>query len=170
MNAGLQFTYQFTQPAIGLFLGFDFVTCTYKKSVQSGIKDMFQDSGLPDADYRFPRYNNLPLSAGISIYSPLHGKVSIHTDCGIVLNSLSISDFIVSAYGQSIEVSTDWTHAIGYRFGMGLIFNDEVTLAADYFGLGSHDISVKTKTPVSTENSEGRQRIEMINITMGLSF
>jgi hypothetical protein len=73
--------------------------------------------------------------------------------------------------GERIEAKYDPSYGIGFRLGGGIIFNDKVSIAIDYYALGKHDINVDVSYPDGTsENYDGEYKVDILTLKLGLHF
>jgi hypothetical protein len=62
-------------------------------------------------------------------------------------------------------------YSIGFKIGGGIVINDKVSILVDYFGLGKHDLDSEVLIwGSSPEIIDGEQKIDMINLSLGLYF
>ena len=171
-TTGVQYSYQLTETGLGLFLGFDFMISGYQDDFKDEVTDLYESLlGLTSADYTWPKLYNLPLTGGLNILYDINEQVAFFANGGIAINFFKSSDFVIKTGYGTIRAKTDLANSIGFKIGGGIVINDKVSILVDYFGLGKHDLNSEVKiTGSSPEKIDGEQKIDMINLSLGLYF
>ena len=170
-NIGLKYTYQLSDNGLGLFAGLDFNSNGITKDFKRTVEEAFEDIGLLGAEYTFLKYYNIPISAGLNYTYGANEKVDLFANAGIVLNLLNISDFVIEGSGLKVTSIYDPASAFGFRVGGGILINKKVSVAVDYFGIGSHSINVKTRADgIPTDYSDFDQKVSLLTIAVGYNF
>ena len=169
INAGLQYTYQFPEICLGLFGGVDFHYCGLKNSVKDDIKEVFEDNGI-DASFKFYKYINIPLTVGLNHTFQANDKIGFFVYEGLALNFLKITDMEIRASGQTATSEIELAERLGLKVGGGIILKNKTTISVDYYGLGIHKIKGEATAPGYSEDIEGKAKVDLLTVTLGIKF
>ena len=152
------------------------VTSTIKmsnltKDVKNDIETVFEEMGLFGADYKFYRFNSIPISAGLNYTYPANENVALFGNAGITLNSLMISDFVIEGSGIKVTSEYDLANSMGIKIGGGVLINKNISIALDYLGLGAHSINGKARADgIPSEEIDFEQKVNLLTLTLGYNF
>ena len=66
LNIGLQYIYPLSESGLGLFGGIDFNYNGLKKDIKDDVKELYESLGIYSTDYKFFKYINVPITAGLN--------------------------------------------------------------------------------------------------------
>lgn len=167
LNVGLQFIYPVTDFGLGIYGGIDFNYNGLTKDVKNDIEEYYENMGIINADIKFYKYLNLPITAGLNYTFQANEKVGLFANAGLVVNSLKITDMELKTHRQAVSAKMDVANSIGFKIGGGMIINQKVSISIDYLGLGKHNIKGEVKTIDYSEDIEGEMKIDLLNLTLG---
>lgn len=169
-TAGFEYLHSLNESGLGMFIGFDGSYNPLTKSIRDDIEKLYKDMGLSNAEITFWRYINLPLSAGLSYTIQSSGNATAFFRGGLVANFLKTTNFEVKVDGEEIITEFDWGSSIGFKIGGGVLINEKMTIALDYYGLGEHDISGTMKFDGASEEFDVKQKVCMLTLTLGFKL
>lgn len=169
-NVGLQYIYPLSESGLGLFGGIDFSYNGLKKDVKDHVEEMYESIGIFNAEYKFYKYINIPVTAGLNYTYLADEKIGVFANAGLALNFLKITDMEIEVNGQTVTTEMDLANSIGFKIGGGILINQKTSISIDYYGLGKHDIEGKVKLNGFSEDVEGEGTIDLITLTLGFKF
>ncbi len=168
LNLGLQYIYPISENTFGIFGGIDFNYNTLQKDVREDLEAFYEDNGIHNADFKFNKYINVPVTAGINMNFPAGNNVGIFANAGLALNFLKITDFEIEAAGESYTEETSLATRVGFKIGGGFSFGDKYLISLDYLPLGTHDIDGEMKVVGLSENFDGEVKVDIVTFTIGM--
>lgn len=170
LNIGLQYIYPLSESGLGLFGGIDFNYNGLKKDIKDDVKELYESLGIYSTDYKFFKYINVPITAGLNYTYQADDKIGIFANAGLALNFLKITDMEIVVDGQTVTAEVDLANNIGFKIGGGILINQKISISIDYLGLGKHDIEGRAKTSGSSEDIDGEGKIDLLTLTLGYKF
>ena len=170
LNIGLKYVYPLSESGIGFFGGVDFHYNGLKQGVKDDVEKFYRGLGINNADIKFYRYINVPVTAGLNFTNTVDEKVSLFANAGLAINFLKITDMVVKANGQTVTTSMDLASNVGFRLGGGVLIDDKYSVSLDYMGLGTHDIKGRVKVLGMSQDIDVKGKIDIINLTFGVRF
>jgi opacity protein-like surface antigen len=170
LNLGLQYIYPLTTNGLGIFGRVDFNYNTLQKDVKDYINDMYQFMGIFNPDVKFYKYINVPISAGLNYSYQADQKVGVFVNAGLALNFLKMTDMVVKVEGITVKTEMDLASNLGLKIGGGLLINRNMSLALDYFALGTHDLKGKIVAINGSQELEAKGKIDFLTLTLGYKF
>lgn len=167
---GLQYVYPLTENGLGLFGGIDINYNGLQKDVKDDFEEMFEDMGIHNADYKFYKYLNIPISAGLNYTFEADEKISLFGNVGLTANFLKITDFVIEVNNVEVTTEIDLSYSIGFKIGGGIMVNKKTSIAINYLELGEHDIKGKAKANGVSEDIDGKQKVNILTLTLGFKF
>jgi len=167
---GLQYVYPLTENGLGLFGGIDINYNGLQKDVKDDVEEMFEDMGIYNADYKFYKYLNIPISAGLNYTFEADEKISLFGNVGLTANFFKITDFVVEVTNVEITTEFDLSYSIGFKIGGGIMVNKKTSIAINYLELGEHDIEGKMKGDGVSEDIDTKQKVNILTLTLGFKF
>ncbi|MCF8371342.1 MAG: hypothetical protein K9H64_06955 [Bacteroidales bacterium] len=164
-GAGLKYVYPLTDNGLGLFGGLDVILNPIAKDAQDDIEDFAGST----SEFTFPKYINLPISAGLDYTFKANDQVSLFGQAGISLSLLKMTDFIWEEEGDDdYEEKYDLSTTLGFNIGGGLIINDKVEIGLKYFGLGEHDMEGEYEYGTDDGKLDDyNQKVSLFMLTLG---
>ncbi len=169
LNIGLQCIYPLFDNGLGLFCGIDFNYNGLANDVKDDVEDYYEALGITDPDFKFYKYINVPVSAGLN-YSYQDGNILVFANAGPALNFLKITDMEIKALGQKVTTEMDLARNIGYRIGGGIMINENTYISVDYLSLGEHDIKGQITSVGYSEDIESVGKVDLLTLTLGFGF
>jgi hypothetical protein len=172
LNIGLQYIYPLSESGLGLFGGIDFNYNGLKKDVKDDVKELYESMGINNADYKFYKNINVPITAGLNYSYQADDKIGVFANAGLALNFRKITDMEVEVNGQTVTSEIDLANSIGFKIGGGILINQKTSTSIDYLGLGKHDIKAKVKSNGFYEDSDidGDGKVDLVTLTLGFKF
>lgn len=168
-NAGFQYLYPFSESDFGLFGRIDFMYNGLSDEIKDYLKDAYDNAGV-DADITLQKYINVPITAGLNYSFQADEKVAIFANAGLVVNFLKITDAEVKVGNEKLTDEFDVTKNVGFKVGAGILFNDKISIAVDYFGLGTHDIDGKETYDDESVDIDGELKVDLLTVSLGINF
>ena len=185
VGIGYEFVYSLSEKGLGLFAGIDVNYNGLQKDIKDDIEEILEDFDIEIKDIKFPKFFNIPISAGLNYTYKADDKLSLYGNLGLLVNFIKITDYVVEGkqydyYDDdwvSLEgtVKFDIANSFGYKVGGGIIINDKIILSINYLGLGEPEIKgeVEIKDGDSEDDLEiGRKDmpIDILTLTVGFKF
>ncbi len=170
INFGLQYIYPLSESGLGLFGGIDFNYNGLKKDVKDDVEELFESMGINNADYKFYKYINIPITAGLNYSYQADDKIGVFANAGFALNFMKITDMEIEVSGQTVTQEMDLANSIGFKIGGGILINQKTSISIDYFALGKHDIEGEIKTTGYSEDVDGEGKVDLLTLTLGIKF
>jgi len=170
LNMGLQYIYPLSESGLGLFGGIDFNYNGLKKTVKDDVEELYESMGISNADYKFYKYINIPITAGLNYTYQADDEIGVFANAGLALNFLKITDMEIEVNGQTVTQEMDLANSIGFKLGGGILINKKTSISIDYFGLGKHDIEGTVKTSGYSEDIDGEGKVDLLTLTLGFKF
>lgn len=170
LNVGLQYTYPLSENGLGLFGRIDVIYNGLKKDVKDEVEEMYESMGIINADYKFYKYLNIPLTAGLNYNYQADDKIGVFANAGLALNFLKITDMEIEVNNQTVTTEIELANSIGFKIGGGILVNQKISISIDYLGLGKHDINGKVKTTGYSEKVDGEGKVDLLTLTLGFKF
>lgn len=170
LNIGLQYIYPLSESGLGLFGGIDFNYNGLKKDIKDDVKELYESLGIYSNDYKFFKYINVPITAGLNYNYQADDKIGVFANAGLALNFLKITDMEIVVDGQTVTAEVDLANNIGFKIGGGILINQKISISIDYLGLGKHDIEGRAKTSGFSEDIDGEGKIDLLTLTLGYKF
>jgi opacity protein-like surface antigen len=139
LNLGLEYTYPLKQlQDFDLFGGIDFNYSGLKKSYRKHHEDVIS---------KFPKYLNIPLSAGLKYNYKLNDKIGLFGKGGLALDFFKVSKVEIRETKDSWESTTNVDLSVkpGITLGGGCLINNSIELGIAYFVFSGHNLEGITK-------------------------
>jgi opacity protein-like surface antigen len=170
LNVGLQYVYPLSESGLGIFGGIDFVYNGLKKDVKDDAEKLYESMGINNADIKFYKYINVPITAGLNYSYQADDKLGVFANAGLAVNFLKVTDLEVKAMGTTVTTEMDLANSIGFKIGGGILINNKTSISVDYLGLGKHDIEGQASTTGYSEDFDGELKVDIITLTLGIKF
>jgi hypothetical protein len=158
---------------LGLFFGAGINYNGLKSDLKDDIEDDYRDEGIDDDDITFPKYFNIPVSAGLNFTHNFDEKIGLYGNLGLVANFLKITDFEVeSDYGDVALTYTARTN-LGLRVGGGLIINNKFYISLNYIDAGKTKIDYEfdyEDEPFYNDEYSNKSKISYLNLLVGIKL
>lgn len=164
-DIGIEYSYQWSDKGFGAFTSFDFI--------RNGVNDEYKDAaerfsdGFETTLIKLPVYVSLPLSAGLFYKYSATKALSLFFKPGATVNFMTMTDY----QWDHATLESDWSTSIGYRIGIGVMYNERVSLCVDYLGLGNHELAgrrISETLPLDEYTNE--VNIQLLTLTVGWNF
>lgn len=169
-NFGLQYTHPISDKGLSIFGGVDFSYNGLQKDATNDIKEIYESLGINNAEYKFYKYINIPITAGLNYTYQPEDKLGVFVNAGIALNFCKMTDMEMTYNGRLVSTEMDLAHSIGFKLGAGVLINQKVSISLDYLGLGIHEFQGMAKTIGYSEIIKGEGKIDLITLTLGVKF
>jgi len=166
LNLNLNYSYYFSENGLGLFGGLDICYNWLTDDVKKAFKTQFESAGILNADYRFFKYINIPVSAGFSYRQKVKDGVSLFTNFGLAGDFLKLSDLVISINNQEIIMNTQPDIRLGFKIGGGFIIG-KTSVSINYLDLGKHKLNATMSTTGNSQVIKGNQKVGILTITLG---
>jgi len=164
LGAGLAALFPLNDNGLNIFAGVDILF----NPMNGDAKDEIED-GYEDSDFTFPKYFNLPLSAGLQYNYEVDTDTKLYAKLGLAFSLTKYTNFKWEEpddddYVESYELSTGF----GFVFGAGAVLNEKIELGLTYMGLGNHQFEGKAEYGEDTDKIDDFERlINILNLTVG---
>lgn len=139
LNLGLEYAYPLKQlQNFDLFGGIDINYSGLKKSYRKDNEDVIS---------KFPKYLNIPLSAGLKYNYKLNDKIALFGKGGLALDFFKVSKVEIMETVNSWESTTNVDLSVkpGFILGGGCLINNSIEIGINYFGFSAHKLEGITK-------------------------
>jgi hypothetical protein len=169
INIGLQYSYQFPNRGIGVFAGLDFVYNDIINEFKVSMDSIFSDFGYES--YEFPKYYNIPISAGLEYIYEINEKFSLLCNLGMTYNFFKVTDYIYDYMFGDYAYKADWASNIGFKTAIGILYKQKASISIDFLGLGKHEVDIKMIDSGTVEDEGIKEaKVNMLTITLGWNF
>ena len=167
INIGLQYSYQFTNRDIGIFAGIDFVYNNIINEFKVSMDTLFSRY----ESFVFPKYYNIPISAGLEYKYKINEKYSLLCNLGITYNFFKVTDYTYDTMFGDMLFETDLANSFGFRTAIGILYKQKASISIDFLGLGKHEVDIKM-IDTGTLEMEGTKeaKVNMLTLTLGWNF
>ncbi len=170
LNIGVQYRYPFRENGFGLFGGLDLHYNGLKKSAKDATENVLKILDLKEADIKYPKYINIPLTAGLDYTFQVDYSVALFAQGGLAVNFLKATDLVIGANDLEFRSKTDLATGIGFKVGGGVLIKDRFSISIDYLGLGKHDIDGSVQGHGVSQKIDGEQKVTMLALALGVKF
>jgi opacity protein-like surface antigen len=169
INIGLQYSYQFPNRGIGIFAGVDFVYNDIINEFKVSMDSIFSDFGYKS--YEFPKYYNIPISAGLEYIYEINEKFSLLCNLGLTYNFFKATDYTFDYTSGDYAYEADWATNFGFKTAIGILYKQKASISIDFLGLGKHEVDIK-RIKSGTVEMEGTEeaKVNMLTLTVGWNF
>jgi hypothetical protein len=169
INIGLQYSYQFPNRGIGIFAGLDFVYNDIINEFKVSMDSIFSDFGYES--YEFPKYYNIPISAGLEYIYEINEKFSLLCNLGMTYSFFKVTDYTHDTMFGDYAYEADWASNIGFKTVIGILYKQKASISIDFLGLGKHEVDVKMVDSGTVENEFiAEAKVNMLTLTFGWNF
>lgn len=168
LNVGLQYIHPLSEKGWGVFGGIDLNYNALQKDVKDDIEEFYETMGITNADYKFYKYVNVPVTAGLHyIYQP-DEKIGVFVNAGLSLNFLKMTEMEIEVAGETVTTDVDLASSVGFKVGGGILLNQRTTISIDYLGLGKHDLDGEVSGGGASESFDGVLKVDIVTVTVGV--
>jgi len=169
INIGLQYSYQFPNRGIGIFAGIDFVYNDIINEYKVSMDTLFSVFGYES--YEFPKYYNIPISAGLEYLYEINEKFSLLCNLGMTYNFFKVTNYTYDTMFGDFAYEADWANNFGFKTAIGVLYKQKASFSIDFLGLGKHEVDIKTIDSGTVED-EGtvEAKVNMLTLTFGWNF
>jgi hypothetical protein len=169
INIGLQYSYQFPNRGIGVFAGLDFVYNDIINEFKVSMDSIMSHFGYES--YVFPKYFNIPISAGLEYIYEINEKFSLLCNLGMTYNFFKVTDYTYDTMLGDLAFKADWASNIGFKTAIGILYKQKASISIDFLGLGKHEVDIKM-IDTGTEELDGSKeaKVNMLTLTVGWNF
>ena len=82
LNVGLQYVYPISESGLGIFAGIDINYNALKQEVQDDIEDEYKANYVDQMDIKYPKYINVPVTAGLNYTYQADEKIGVFVNGG----------------------------------------------------------------------------------------
>ena len=169
INAGIQYAYQFPNRGIGIFAGLDFVYNDIINEYKVSMDTLM--SGFGWENYVFPKYYNIPISAGLEYIYEINEELSLLSNVGMTYNFFKVTDYTYDTMFSEVLHEADWASNIGFKAAIGILYKQKASLSIDFLGLGKHDVNIKMIDGGTVEEEFIKDaKVNMLTLTVGWNF
>ena len=169
LNVGIEYLHPLNETGLNLFVGADICFNPLSSDAKDDIEDTYQED-----EYKFPKYFNIPITAGLNYSYSTSQKLSVFGKAGISLNFLKITNMEIRESPYVDTFKYDIASSFGYIIGGGVVVNDKTTIGISYLGLGEHDIDFEWEETGGGYKDDGKgeleRKINIVTLTLGFKF
>jgi opacity protein-like surface antigen len=169
INIGLQYSYQFPNKGIGIFAGLDFVYNDIINEFKVSMDTLFSHFGYDS--YEFPKYYNIPISAGLEYIYEINGKLSLLCNLGMTYNFFKVTDFTYDTMSGDDATIADWASSFGFKTAIGILYKQKASISIDFLGLGKHEVdAIMVYNGTIEQEFTQEVKVNMLTVTLGWNF
>lgn len=169
INVGIQYSYQFPNRGIGIFAGIDIVYNDIINEFKESMDTLFSHFGYES--YEFPKYYNIPISAGLEYIYEINEKFSLLCNLGMTYNFFKVTDYTHDTMFGDYTYEADWASNIGFKTAIGILYNQKASISIDFLGLGKHEVDIKAIDSGTVEDEFiAEAKVNMLTLTIGWNF
>jgi hypothetical protein len=169
INIGFQYAYQFPNRGIGIFAGLDFVYNDVIKEFKDSVEYYLTYYSLKS--FEFPKYYNIPISAGLEYIYGINEKLSLFCNLGMTYNFFKVTDYTWDDTWGDLVYEADWANNIGFKTAIGILYKQKASISIDFLGLGKHEVDVKMVSGGTVEDEFiAEAKVNMLTLTIGWNF
>jgi opacity protein-like surface antigen len=169
INIGLQYSYQFPNRGIGIFAGLDFVYNDIINEFKVSIDTILSHIG--HESHEFPKYYNIPISAGLEYIYEINEKFSLLCNLGMTYNFFKVTDYTYDYTFGDYAYEADWATNFGFKAAIGILYKQKASISIDFLGLGKHEVDVKMADTGTVEDEFiAEAKVNMLTVTLGWNF
>jgi opacity protein-like surface antigen len=165
LDLGVEYAYPLKQlQDFDLFGGIDINYSGLKKSYRNDNEDMIS---------KFPKYLNIPVSAGLRYNYKLNDKIALFGKGGLALDFFKVSKVEVRETINSWESTTtvDLSVKPGFILGGGCLINNSIEFGLSYFGFSAHKLEGVTKIVGRADRPiTERMKTNFLTLTAGVKL
>ena len=170
INFGLQYIYPLSETGLGIYGGIDFHYNGLKKDIKDDIEEFYGSLGITNADFKYYKYINVPVTAGLNYTYKADNKIGVFANAGLALNFLQTTDMEIKVNGQTVRTEMDLANNLGFKVGGGILINQKISVSVDYYGLGKHDIKGELKATGFSMDIDETGKVDFLTLTLGYKF
>jgi len=170
INLGLQYIYPLSESGLGIFGGIDFNYNGLKKDVKDDIEEIYEFMGIYNANYKFFKYINIPITTGLNYTYQADDKIGVFANAGLALNFMKITDMEIEYSSFKLIQKMDLANCIGFKIGGGILINQKTSISIDYLALGEHDIEGESTFSGYSDDIDGELKVNLLTLTLGIKF
>jgi hypothetical protein len=169
INIGFQYSYQFPNKGIGIFAGLDFIYNDIINEYKVSMDTLFSRFGYEN--YEFPKYYNIPISAGLEYLYEINEKLSLLCNLGMTYNFFKVTDYTYDTmFGDEANIA-DWASSFGFKTAIGILYKQKASISIDFLGLGKHEVDIKRINSGTVEMGGTEEaKVNMLTLTFGWNF
>jgi len=169
INVGFQYSYQFPNRGIGFFAGLDFVYNDIINEYKVSMDTLFSRFGYES--YEFPKYYNIPISAGLEYLYEINEKYSLLCNLGMTYNFFKVTDYTYDTMFGDFAYEADWANSFGFKTAIGILYKQNASISIDFLGLGKHEVDIKAIDSGTVEDEFVEEaKVNMLTLTIGWNF
>lgn len=165
INIGFQYSYQFPNRGIGIFAGLDFIYNVVIKEFKDSVRYYFTEFGYELIE--FPKYYNIPISAGLEYIYEINEKYSLLCNLGMTYNFFKVTDHTLDDFAYE----ADWADNFGFKTAIGILYKQKASISIDFWGLGKLEVDVKMFYSGTVEDEFiADTKVNMLMLIFGWNF
>ncbi len=169
INIGFQYSYQFPNKGIGIFAGIDFIYNDIINEYKVSVDSIFSNIGYEN--YEFPKYYNIPVSAGLEYIYEINEKLSLLSNLGMTYNFFKVTDYTYDTMTGDEAIIADWASSFGFKTAIGILYKQKASISIDFLGLGKHEVDIEVIDSGPTEGKGVKEaKVNMLTLTIGWNF
>ena len=169
INIGFQYSYQFPNRGVGIFAGLDFVYNDVIKEFKDSV--LYYSSLISEQSFVFPKYFNIPVSAGLEYKYEIIEELSLFGNLGMTYNFFKVTDFTWENNWSDRAYEEDWADNFGFKTAIGILYKQKASISIVFLGLGKHKVDLKTIYSGTVEDeSISEVKVNMLTLTFGWNF
>lgn len=171
INLGGKYLYSLNDKGLGLYVDAGFNFNSLKKSVKDDTKEALDDYIGMDADIKFYKYINVPLTAGLSYSVKANDQVALFGDAGIGVDFLKVTNMTIEVQSEEIKYNFDLSTHLAFKLGGGLLIQDKYIVGLHYNALGNHSVKSEAKYSGGTEDlGSSDLKVDLLTLTFGIKL
>jgi opacity protein-like surface antigen len=124
-----------------------------------------------NVDITFPKYLNIPVTAGLYYNYKANESVSLFGELGLGVDFLKMTDIKLKANGQEASFVTKSKSQLAYEIGGGLLLQDKYIIELKYCGFGKHSQSHTIEYDGGSEDlGDSDLKVSLLTVTVGFKF
>ena len=168
-NIGILYIIPLTKSGLGIFTSFDFHFNKLKKSIEEEFENIFEADGFENVKIYHQKYLNLPASFGLNVTHKENETLSFIFNAGLATNFFKATKMEIHYHGYEYSITQNLAKNVGFKLEGGILYK-KVFISAKYYGLGTNYFEGEFKTKGLSEDFFGKQKVDIISITLGYNF
>lgn len=171
INADIFYTYPLSSFGLGLYVEGGLNFNGQKKDYKQQTEDFFNQFGVNSNNIKHSKYFSIPFSVGANYIHDIDRDLSVYGHVGLAGNILQVTKGKIETDNETITAEYDMCFGNGIKVGLGVIYQDNITLSINMFNLGLHEVQGEIDFgSISVEPDISEVNMSYFALTVGKKF